>query len=167
MNISGSIRSAPREIRVFITIFVISLNVGFFTGFNFVRTTTSLSSAGIERNYLGNEEDENAEVMYFKKSEKEVLTLIHNHVLSLSVIFFLLGGLLFFSNMNNSLKSILMFEPFVSLILTFGGIYLLWHGMTWVKYIIMISGGAMIISVVWSSIYLIKECLIPSKMTSN
>lgn len=167
MNISGSIRNAPREVRVFIAIFVITLNVGFFTGFNFVRTTTSLSSTGIERNYLGNEEDEDAEVMYFKKSENEVLTLIHNHVLSLSVIFFLLGGLLYFTNMNNSLKSILMFEPFVSLILTFGGIYLLWLGMIWVKYIIMISGAAMIISVIWSSIYLIKECLIPSKMTSK
>ena len=32
-----------------------------------------------------------AEVMKFKKSEYEILNILHTHILSISVIFFLLG----------------------------------------------------------------------------
>jgi hypothetical protein len=33
-----------------------------------------------------------------------------------------------------------MIEPFASVILTFGGLYLLWKGITWMTYIVMFSG---------------------------
>ncbi|MEC3965073.1 hypothetical protein [Flagellimonas halotolerans] len=41
---------------------------------------------------MGKEDSEGAEVMKFKKGEGEMLTVIHTHVLSISSIFFLLGG---------------------------------------------------------------------------
>ena len=114
---------------------------------------------GIERNYLGNEEDEGAEVMQFRKSEKEVLTLIHNHVLSLSLIFFVLGVLVYATEIKRGVKSMLLFEPFVSLLLTFGGIYMLWLGITWFKYVIMISGLALVLSLLLMSFYVIRACI--------
>jgi len=36
-----------------------------------------------------------------------------------------------------------MIEPFFSIIITFGGIYLLWNGMLWMKWIVMFSGIVM------------------------
>jgi hypothetical protein len=137
------------------------LNLGFFTGFNFVRVTTSLKASGIEQNYLGNEDDEEAEEMHFRKSEKEILTLIHNHILSLSVIFFILGVLLSMTHISNPLKSFLLFEPFVSLLLTFGGMYVLWKGVIWFKYVIIISGTAMVLSILVTSVLIIASCIFP------
>ncbi len=163
MGLSGALRSMSLQFRLFVVCFVIILNIGFFTGFNFVRVTTSMNSTGIEENYLGNEDDEDAEIMHFKKSEQEVLTLVHNHVLSLSLIFFVLGVLVYTTNEKSSVKGFLMFEPFISLILTFGGIYLLWTGLIWFKYIIMISGGLMVISILWMSLLIIKNCIFPNK----
>ena len=78
--------------------------------------------------------------MKFKKSEQEMLTLVHNHILSMSIIFFLVGLILSITKLNKKLKLFLMIEPFISVILTFGGLYLLWKGMIWVKYIVMFSG---------------------------
>lgn len=161
MELRGIMASMPRKFRLFVVSFVLLLNVGFFTGFSFVRVTTSLNSQGIEENYLGNEDDENAEVMHFKKSEQEILTLIHNHVLSLSLIFFVLGTLLYMCKVHDQLLSFLMFEPFLSLLLTFGGIYILWKGVTWFKYVIMVSGFAMVLSLILMSVLVIKCCLYP------
>ena len=41
------------------------------------------------------------------------------------------------------LKSVLVIEPFVSIILTFGGIWLMWQGVSWMKYVIIVSGTLM------------------------
>lgn len=163
MELRGKLAYMSRELRVLVAVFVLTLNIGFFTGFNFVKVTTSLKASGIQTNYLGNEEDEDAEVMKFKKSEREILTLVHNHILSLSIIFFLLGLLLHMSSIKEPLRSFLMLEPFLSLVLTFGGIYILWLGVTWFKYVIMISGFLMVSSIVIASIILLKECLFPVK----
>ena len=163
MRIKGLLASMPRQFRLFVIFFVLVLNLGFFTGFNFVRVTTSMNASGIEQNYLGNEMDEDADEMHFKKSEQEVLTLIHNHILSLSLIFFVLGALLYMTHVSNSLKSFLLFEPFVSLILTFGGIYILWKGVIWFKYVIMLSGMAMVFSLLLMSALIIWSCLFPKR----
>lgn len=160
----GILGSLSKKFRLFVVCFVLILNVGFFTGFSFVRVTTSLNSQGIVQNYLGNEDDENAEEMHFKKSEREILTLIHNHVLSLSLIFFILGTLLYMTNTSDRLLSFLMFEPFLSLLLTFGGIYILWTGIIWFKYVIMLSGMAMVISLLAMSTLIIWSCLFPKSM---
>ena len=157
MELRGIMASTSRKFRLFVICFVLALNVGFFTGFSFVRVTTSLNSQGIQQNYLGNEDDENAEVMHFKKSEQEILTLIHNHVLSLSLIFFILGSLLYMCKVPDRLASFLMFEPFLSLLLTFGGIYILWKGVIWFKYVIMVSGIAMVLSLLLMSALVIKS----------
>ena len=164
MDLNNALGSMSLQFRLFVVCFVVVLNIGFFTGFNFVRVTTSLNSSGVEQNYLGNEGDEDAEIMHFKKSEQEVLTLIHNHILSLSLIFFTLGVLMYMTNARSRTKAFLMFEPFVSLLLTFGGIYLLWKGLVWFKYIIIISGMLMVLSILLMSFLIIKDCLVPSKV---
>ena len=151
MNLRGTLTSMSRQFRLFVAVFVIVLNVGFFTGFNFVRVTTSLDSDGIEQNYLGNEDDEDAEVMKFKKSDREMLTIVHTHILSMSMIFFLLGILVWMTDISKRLKLFLTVEPFLSVILTFGGIYFLWNGVVWMKYVVIFSGMLMTLTFVVSS----------------
>jgi len=144
-----------------IAAFIITLNIGFFTGLNFVNQTSTFEPDGIEKNYLGNESDEDAEIMQFKKAEREILTVVHNHILSMSIIFLLLGVLLSLTSINKKLMKLLILEPFVSIILTFGGIYILWTGILWFKYIIMISGFALTISFLLASFFIFKEAVFP------
>lgn len=163
MQFHGLLSQFPKEVKLLIIAFVLTLSIGFFTGINFVKITSTFQLNGIESNYLGNENDEEAEVMQFKKSKKEILTLIHNHILSMSIIFLLLGGILSLTSMNKRLKTILMFEPFLSIVLTFGGIYVLWSGVLWFKYIIMLSGIAMVLSFILSVFFILKETIFTIK----
>jgi len=146
MQLNGLIQTLPKELKALIAAFIVVLSIGFYTGLLFVGETSSANPNGIEEQYLGNEHDEDAEVMRFKKSEQEMLTLVHNHILSMAIIFFLVGGLLSITKLNKKLKHFLIIEPFVSVITTFGGLYLLWMGVLWMKYIVMISGILMTIS---------------------
>ncbi len=157
MQLNGLLQTLPKEIKLLIGVFIIVLSIGFYTGLLFVGETSSANPSGIEEQYLGNETDENAMVMKFKKSEKEMLTLFHNHTLSMSIIFFLVGLLLSITRLNNKLKLFLMIEPFVSVILTFGGIYLLWKGFLWMKYIVMFSGTLMTLSFTVSVIIILSQ----------
>jgi hypothetical protein len=126
MQFNGLIQTFPKYIKIFIAAFVIVLSIGYFTGLLFVNQTNSTNPSGMEVNYLGNEEIEDVEVMVFKKGEREMLTVLHTHILSISFIFFLLGGLVAITSLPTKLKLFLMVEPFISIILVFGGIYFLW-----------------------------------------
>jgi len=159
MEVHGLIHQFPKEIKALILIFVSVLSVGFFGGLSFVNNTTSMNTDEIETHYLGNEDDEDAAIMKFKKNEREILTVVHGHILSMSVIFFLLSLLLATTSINKKLKYFLMIEPFVSIVLTFGGIYLLWSGITWFKYIIIISGVFMTASFVVATLSIIYGIL--------
>jgi hypothetical protein len=157
MQLNGLILTLPRELRLLIGTFIIVLSIGFYTGLLFVGETSSANPNGIEEQYLGNEADEDAEVMHFKKSDQEMLTLVHNHILSMSIIFFLLGVLVAITKLNKKLKLFLMIEPFLSVVLTFGGLYLLWSGLLWMKYIVMISGILMTLTFTFSILVILKQ----------
>lgn len=159
MQLNGLILTLPKELKLLIGAFIIVLSIGFYTGLLFVGETSSANPNGIEEQYLGNEADENATVMHFKKSDKEMLTLVHNHILSMSIIFFLVGLLVAITKLNKKLKLFLMIEPFISVILTFGGLYLLWHEVLWMKYIVMFSGILMTLSFTVSVIIILKQLL--------
>lgn len=123
--------------------FVITLSFGYGTGMYYLTLTSGTQTQSIEENYLGNESDENAEVMKFKKPEKEVVSIIHSHVISFSLIFLAIGVLFLMTSFSSWLKTLLVIEPFISIMLTFGGIWLMWKGVAWMKYVIIISGTLM------------------------
>lgn len=163
MQFHGLIHTFPREIKLFIGAFIIVLSIGYFTGLLFVGETSTADPDGIEENYLGNEDDEDAEVMKFKKGNREMLTIIHTHILSMSFVFFLLGSLLAITSIHKKLKLFLMVEPFLSVILTFGGIYFLWIGVDWMKYVVMFSGILMTASFTMGSILVFWQLLKKNK----
>ena len=160
MQIHGIIHQFPKEIKLLIIAFTCTLSIGFYSGITFVRDTNGTNPNGVEQRYLGNEYDTDATKMQFKKTKAEVMTLVHNHVLSLSVIFFLLAVILATTGINKKLKVFLMIEPFVSVLLTFGGIYLMWSGILWFKYVVVISGILMTVAFVLSTFFILKACLV-------
>ncbi|WP_298761692.1 hypothetical protein [uncultured Psychroserpens sp.] len=162
MKFNGILYTFPKEIKLLIASFIIVLSVGFYTGLLFVGETSSANPNGIEEQYLGNEDDEDATVMKFKKNEQQMLTLVHGHILSMSIIFFLVGLILSTTKLSKKLKAILIVEPFISVLLTFGGIYFLWKGILWMKYIVMISGTLMTLTYT-ASVLIILYQLIKSK----
>ena len=164
MVLKGLIYQFPKEIKLIIVAFVCTLSIGFYSGISFVRSTTNANPSGIEQRYLGNEDDENATKMMFKKSEGEIMTTIHSHILSLSVIFFLISIILSTTEINQKLKLFLMIEPFLSLVLTFGGIYFLWKEIFWMKYVIMFSGFLMTATYSASIFIILKQLLSKKKL---
>jgi hypothetical protein len=157
MDYNGLLIAFPREIKFFIAAFVLILSIGFFTGLLFVSQTSTTSPDGIVENYNGNEEDEFAKVMKFKKSEREMLTIVHTHILSMSFIFFLLGGLVWLTKLSKKLKLFLTVEPFLSVLLTFGGIYFIWKGILWMKYVVIFSGLLMTATFTFSAIFVLLQ----------
>jgi len=157
MIMSQSLKDQSKEVKHLISAFLFVLSIGYFTGITFVDETTDQSPKGIEENYLGNENDESAMEMKFKKSEQEILNIVHTHMLSISVIFFLTGILVSKTSIHSLLMKVLMIEPFVSILLTFGGIYLLWSGIIWMKYIVMVSGIAMTLAFIGALIVIFKS----------
>ena len=165
------LNSIKRYGKIGILFFLFSLSVGYFTGLLFVNNTTSLNADGIEENYNGNftedESDEfdfNQEIKY-KKSVREIITIIHEHVISFSLIFFCTGLLLYFCELHLKLKSFLIIEPFISTVITFGGIYLLWLDYSWMKYIIMISGSMLTITYCGQVLLIIRELFFVKKQS--
>jgi hypothetical protein len=157
MQLNGYIFLLPKEIKLLIGVFVIVLSVGFFSGLLFVGETSSANPNGIEEQYIGNEHDEDAEVMKFKKSDQEMLSIVHSHILSMSIIFFLLALIVSITKLKKQLKTFLMIEPLVSVIITFGGLYFLWTGLIWMKYIVMFSGTLMTLSFTLSVVIILKQ----------
>lgn len=159
MQLNGMILTFPKEIKLLIAAFILVLSVGFYSGLLFVGETSTVNPNGIEEQYLGNENNEDATVMKFKKSEQEMLTLVHNHILSMSIIFFLVGLILSTTKLNKSLKMFLIIEPFLSVILTFGGLYLLWTGLLWMKYVVILSGILMTLTFTVSVLIILIQLL--------
>ncbi|QCX39958.1 hypothetical protein FF125_16485 [Aureibaculum algae] len=159
MMLNGRIQSLPKELKLLIGIFLVVLSIGFYTGLLFVNETSSISTNGIEENYLGNENDEDAEVMKFKKSPKEMLSIVHSHILSMSLIFFLLGVILSITNLPNKIKLFLMIEPFFSVLFTFGGLYFLWKEILWMKYLVIFSGTFMTLTFTASTLIILYQLI--------
>ena len=143
-------------LRVMTACFLVVLSVGFFTGIRFVGETDSTTPDGIIEHYNGNEQDEDVMVMKFKKSAQEMLTIVHTHILSMSMLFFLTGFLLAQTPINERLKLFLIIEPFASILLTFGGLYLIWFGVEWFRYVVIFSGIAMTLAYSAAVIIILK-----------
>jgi hypothetical protein len=163
---AGYLAFLPGEIRALIALFLLGLSIGFYTGLGFVKHTTEASPQGIVENYKGNENNEMADTMKFKKSEHEMLSILHTHLLSLSLVFFILGLLSYGVPMNRSLRKFLMLEPLLSVVLTFGGIYYLWEGLHWMVYLVMFSGFLMTLSYSLAVVAIFRTLLKPVQETS-
>jgi ABC-type polysaccharide/polyol phosphate export permease len=79
--------------------------------------------------------------MHFAKSSYEMFVFAHNHIISLSVVFFCLGSIFFFSSLvSDRLKRFLLIEPLIAIVTTFGGIVLVRFVAREFAWVVLISG---------------------------
>jgi uncharacterized membrane protein len=159
MSYPFSIKNLARPVKSFLGVFLVLLSIGYFSGLAFVAQTEGTTPHGIEENYNGNEDQEEPQVLKFKKSSREMLTIFHTHVLSISMIFFITGILLWGTEQSVFRKKLLSIEPFISILVTFGGIYLIWMGFTWISYIVVVSGILMTLSYIAAVIFIFNDLL--------
>lgn len=116
----------PRAFRTLARWIVIVQLVGYTTSLVFVWHTTRLTPPGIESRYRGTNPDSARGAMQFPKSFAEMLTITHTHLLSMAVIFVLMGiGVAFCERVSEQWKRILIVEPFVALLVTFAAMWLM------------------------------------------
>jgi|ERR1041384_156072 hypothetical protein len=119
------LRDADGTLRLFITAFLVLLTSGYAAGLFFVDHTTGGSVRGLSEEYRGSPEGSASPELKYAKSADEMYILLHNHILSLSLVFFAVGGLFYFSSIAGPrLKGFLAVEPLVAVGTTFGGIWL-------------------------------------------
>ena len=133
-----------KNLKMLIASYIIMLGIGVTTGLVYVSLTTSMTPSGTVEQYLGNDDG------WEPKQTKEFIDLIshaHTHIISFSFIF-LSMGLIFLKNsiIKGTLKLFLIIEPFFSIIITFGGFFILRYLTPNFVYIIIISSTLMYLS---------------------
>jgi hypothetical protein len=167
MNQSFQLRDLPQEIRLMTLLFLFCMLFGYGASFTVLIDQTSLTPSGIEENYNGNEDNEEADIIKFKKSKFEMLTTIHSHVFTLSLLFLTIGAMVYFTGLPTSLKYFLMLEPMVSLMVSFGSLIFMWQGHIAFKYLVYLSGGLMHTAFVVTIFLLIRELYFPKSNSAN
>ena len=130
-----------KPLKRFLTFFLITLTCGMIVGFVYLNQTTNLSSNGTINRISGSQEEAGFDIPdYYPKPISELLITTHNHIIGFALIFFVLGGLFYFSTILNGFwKNFIMIEPLVSVLVTFGSIWGLRFISTDFVYITIIS----------------------------
>tara|TARA_B100001540_G_scaffold295870_1_gene297072 strand:+ start:134 stop:700 length:567 start_codon:yes stop_codon:yes gene_type:complete len=158
-----------KNLRLLLSAYTIVLGIGVLTGLVYVYLTTSMTPDGTVEQYKGTppeqseeefegsvdidedfdfEEDfeEEFEKDKIAKSFLDLISHVHQHIIIFSFIF-LSMGLIFINNsiIRGRLKLFLIIEPFISIILTFGGFFILRYLTPSFVYVIIISSMLMYI----------------------
>ena len=153
------LRNASRTVKLFLTAFLAVLSFGYAFGLVFVHHTTSMSPEGVLEQYRGNGPDNltRGELKY-EKTVDEMLTFTHNHVLSLTILFFIVGGILLFSSSPpDPWKRLLIIEPFVAILTTFGGLWLMRFSSGWFVWLVILSGVSMVLCYLAAVYIILRE----------
>ena len=136
------LQQLPIKIKLLLFFTVLNLTFGVSIGLYYVANTTQLSPAGTTEHFSGSEIDAEFDIPEkYPKPVSELLITTHNHILSLTLIFLVIGGIFYFnSSITGGLKTILIAEPFISILSTFGGIWLIRFVHPAFSYLVIISG---------------------------
>ena len=104
MNWSFKLRNLPKELKLLALLFVLSMLFAYGASFVLIMDQTSLTPSGIDQNYNGNEDIDEAETMKFRKSKYEMLISVHSHLFTLSVIFLATGIMAYFTGLPKRIK---------------------------------------------------------------
>ena len=138
----------PKGIKLLLLLTVLNLMVGVGVGLYYVTNTTHLSLEGTSEQFRGSIlEDEFDIPEKFPKPIAELLTTTHNHIISMTFIFFIMGGIFYLNSIITGFwKTFFIAEPFFSIFATFGGIWLIRFIHPSFAYLVMVSGVLMYLS---------------------
>jgi hypothetical protein len=164
------LRNLPREAKLFAALIMVVLGVGYTHALAYVFLTTRAVPKGIEQRYRGTEsasttsapstlsseeaEDTTKAVipktetvtgeLQYEKSLAEMLNIIHTHILTMTFIFALSGVLtLMTDSLSRGLRKFVVIEPFVGILATFAGLWLMRYVHPVFSWLVSLSGTLM------------------------
>ena len=132
-----TLQTLDKNLKKILIYYLITLGVGFSLGVLYVYLNSEFSSSGMIEQYLGNNDDWDPKL---PKTLQDLVSHTHEHITMFSIIFLSLGIIfLYNSTIKGFWKRFLMIEPFLSIIITFGGFFIIRYISINFSYIIMIS----------------------------
>jgi len=138
----------PFKAKLLCFITILNLTIGVSIGLYYVYYTTQISIDGTTEHYRGSTIDDNFSIPEkYPKPLSELLNTTHTHILSMTFIFVILGSIFYFNSiLTGFVKTFLIIEPFISILTTFGGIWLVRYLHPGFSYLIIVSGLLMYVS---------------------
>lgn len=152
----------PAQLKLFVAVFVIIMTIGVTIGLVYVEFTTGMNPSGTAEHYQGSELGDDFDIPEkYPPSLENMLLTTHTHILSFSLIFFTLGGILYFSSLlGEGWKKFLMIEPLVSTFVTFGSLWGIRYIHSGFSFLTMFSGILMYASFYIMSAFILYDVLL-------
>lgn len=156
---SYSLSLLPRELKKLLVMVLFTLLVGMSVGLYYITLTSGTTPEKVVEHYNGNEgKDVDEFGISYGKSVKELTLTVHNHILSFTLIFFVLGIIFYgVKNISPKLKQFLLIEPFISIIITFGSMYLIRFIHPHFIFLMILSSSIMYLSFFFMIYYSFRE----------
>ena len=137
------INTLDKNLKKLLIYYLFTIGIGFSLGVLYVYLNSEFSNTGMVEQYAGNNDEWEPKL---PKTLKDLVSHTHEHITMFSIIFLSLG-LIFSHNsvIKGFWKSFLILEPFISIIITFGGFFIIRYITTTFSYVIMISSLLMYI----------------------
>lgn len=156
------LRLWPSHLRLLVAAFMFVSVAGYAAGLVFMAHNTSGQPQGIVDHYAGNEDE-----MQFGKSGGEMLEIVHTHLLGMGLLFLATGGIFAFTDFPRRFQGVVMVDTMLSLLTTFGSLWLIslgWSAALWIlgpSSVLMVAGfGLMATVIIWN-------CLTPRRSPSS
>ena len=154
--------------RIFLTFFLATMLIGIFTGLGYVYYTTNMNVTGTIEHYNGSEVLGDEIPEEFPKPIEEMILSTHAHVNSFALISFVLGLIFYFNSLiSGALKLLLMVEPFVSILITFSGLWLLRYKSELFVYIVLVSSFLMYLFWIIMIMVCLYELIVKNNYSNN
>jgi len=161
MNIT--LKSLSSSLKKFIAVYIIVISIGVGTGLTFLNHKTSFSPKGTIARFNGDKKniDSDFEIQEnYPKPISEMLITTHNHILGLAFIFFSIGLIFYFNSIIiGKWKLFIMIEPLVSIIISFGSIWLMRFVDEHFVYLAVVSASIMYLSFYFMAIISLYELI--------
>lgn len=116
-----------KPLKIFLGAYLVSILAGLSIGLYYVSYKATLNPSKTAEYYRGSEAAEGNELIVenYPKQIEEMLLTTHNHLLGLGFIIFSIGLIFYFNTIIKGVwKNMLMIDPIISLMITFGSIWL-------------------------------------------
>tara|TARA_B100000073_G_scaffold77977_1_gene59019 strand:+ start:74 stop:550 length:477 start_codon:yes stop_codon:yes gene_type:complete len=138
-----TLKTLDKNLKNLLIYYLITLGIGFSLGVLYVYLNSEFTSTGMLEQYLGNNDEWNPKL---PKTLIDLVSHTHDHITMFSIIFLTLGLIFSYNSLINGFWiKFLLLEPFISIVLTFGGFFVIRFINPNFSYIIMISSALMYI----------------------
>jgi hypothetical protein len=123
--------------------YLFTIGIGFSLGVLYVYLNSEFSNTGMIEQYIGNNDEWEPKL---PKTLKDLISHTHEHITMFSIIFLSIGVIFSYNSVIKGFwKSFLILEPFISIIITFGGFFVIRYITITFSYVIIFSSFLMYI----------------------